>query len=308
MGVKFVDGANAPVDPPVAVIYGPPGVGKTSLALTVRKPALLDFDRGAHRSANKAGKAVLPINTWKDVVGMEAADVEPYSDIIVDTVGECLESLARDIVARDPAYGTNDALNLRGYGVLKTRFSKWLAFVRGCGKRVILIAHMNEEQKGDRTMERIIAQGASRNLIYQKADLMGRLLADAQGRYLTFNPSLAAYGKNPGLPDTRVPPPEKEPDLMERIMCAAYQKMCENAGQGGGEKPKAEQQQAQAQPAKPAKPEPFPDDVEGLNERVAKMVEEGAPVADKKAIVEHGEKLGLTFDGDAKKFTKGAPF
>jgi replication-associated recombination protein RarA len=35
----------------VALIYGDPGIGKTTLANTAPNPLLLDFDRGAHRSS-----------------------------------------------------------------------------------------------------------------------------------------------------------------------------------------------------------------------------------------------------------------
>lgn len=33
----------------LVVIYGQPGVGKTSLAFTAENPVLLDFDRGVER-------------------------------------------------------------------------------------------------------------------------------------------------------------------------------------------------------------------------------------------------------------------
>src|SRR5690606_38238567 len=35
----------------IVCIYGPPGLGKTTLGFSARKPLLLDFDRGAHRAA-----------------------------------------------------------------------------------------------------------------------------------------------------------------------------------------------------------------------------------------------------------------
>lgn len=35
------------------VIYGPPGIGKTSLAFTADSPLLLDFDAGSYRAANR---------------------------------------------------------------------------------------------------------------------------------------------------------------------------------------------------------------------------------------------------------------
>jgi hypothetical protein len=44
------------------VIYGPPGVGKSSLAFTADTPLLLDFDQGAHRAANR--KDIVRVAQW----------------------------------------------------------------------------------------------------------------------------------------------------------------------------------------------------------------------------------------------------
>lgn len=43
-------------------LYGPPGIGKTSLAFTAEAPLLLDFDQGAHRAANR--KDIVRVSAW----------------------------------------------------------------------------------------------------------------------------------------------------------------------------------------------------------------------------------------------------
>ena len=282
VSVKFIDGADASVGKPVVVIYGPPGSGKTTFALTADKPCLFDFDGGAHRAANKAGKAIVPIKQWPDIGGLTQADVAPYETIIADTAGECLDCIGRDIIETDPSYGSGGALTLRGYGVLKSRFAQWLSLLRSYDKNVILIAHMNEEQKGDKMMERIVAQGASRNLIYQQADVMGRVLVGPKGRYVTFNPALTAYGKNPGIEDTIIPPPSEAPNLMGQIIKAAIEKM--------GTVPAGDPSNG------------LPDNVEDLNKLVAKLKADKAAPAEKKRVVEHGTKLGFKFDKGSAQF------
>ncbi len=60
------------------LLYGQPGLGKTSLAFTCNAPLCLDFDKGAYRS--KQRKDALDIGTWSDVVELmkTPAALAPY--------------------------------------------------------------------------------------------------------------------------------------------------------------------------------------------------------------------------------------
>ena len=82
------------------LLYGQPGLGKTSLAFTCNAPLCLDFDKGAYRS--KQRKDALDIGTWSDVVELmrTPAALAPYQTIIVDTVGRCLDEITRHILDR----------------------------------------------------------------------------------------------------------------------------------------------------------------------------------------------------------------
>ena len=74
--------------------------------------------------------------------------------------------------------------------------------IRNYGVDVVLVAHAQEDTRGDDVVERIVASGSSKQEIYQQADLMGRLSVEGKQRSLSFNPSVAAFGKkcrSPGL-------------------------------------------------------------------------------------------------------------
>jgi hypothetical protein len=88
-------------------VYGQPGAGKSSLAFTAEAPLLLDFDRGAHRAANR--KDTVQVSAWSDVSDMGADDLAPYSTVIVDTAGRALDSLTADIIRRNPKAGRGGA-------------------------------------------------------------------------------------------------------------------------------------------------------------------------------------------------------
>lgn len=178
------------------VIYGPPGLGKTSLAFTTDKPLLLDFDNGSHRAANR--KDVVQVASWQDVSGITADDLAPFNTVIVDTAGRALDAITADIIRTDPKGHKNGALTLPGYGVLKTRFTTFLKLLNSFGKDVVLIAHMDEQRSGDDLIERLDVQGGSKGEIYKAADAMGRMSMVNGNLLLRFSPSDAAFGKNPG--------------------------------------------------------------------------------------------------------------
>ena len=203
------------VDRLTVCIYAQPGLGKTTLGFTAERPLLLDFDRGIHRAAVR-GDAV-QVGNWADIRGMVAADLEGYATVVVDTAGRALDLLAADIIKRDPKLGYGSTLNLQGYGRLKSEFASWLGFLRSTGKDVVLLAHMDEQRKGEETVERIDAAGSSKAEIYKQADLMGRVVYSAGQRVLTFRQTESAFAKAPpGVDSYQIPTPPG--DLLARVI------------------------------------------------------------------------------------------
>jgi hypothetical protein len=200
MPLKIVKGSDPiHVDQIVLTGYAPPGGGKTSLGFTADAPILLDFDRGAYRSANRGDS--VDAKTWQDAASITADDLTGYKTVVVDTVGRALDALAADIIGHDPKMGRGGALTLQGFGQLKTKFSAWLKLLRSFGVDVVLLAHVDEQRSGDETVERIDAQGASKNEIYKCSDAMGRLAFRNGKRVLLFSPTETAFGKNPAALD-----------------------------------------------------------------------------------------------------------
>lgn len=198
-------------------IYGQPGSGKTSLAFTAGAPLLLDFDQGAHRAANR--KDIVRVTAWDDVAGIGESDLADYATVVVDTAGRALDVLSADIIRRNPKLGRGGALTLQGYGALKAEFIAWLKMLNGFGKDVVLIAHMDEQRNGDDIIERLDVQGGSKGEIYKAADAMGRVAIRNGKRTLNFNPTDAAFGKNPGMLDPiEIPHPDKDPEFLAGIV------------------------------------------------------------------------------------------
>lgn len=185
-------------------IYSQPGLGKTSLAFTAESPILFDFDHGAHRAADR--KDTVQVENWSDVADVTAADLADYQTIILDTVGKALDALALDIIAKNPRVANGGALSQQGWGQLGTRFSAYLRKIKGFGKDIILISHMDEKADGDIIKERLKIAGGTKDLVLTDSDMIARISIFNKERRLIFSPTETSFGKDPaGLGDIAVP-------------------------------------------------------------------------------------------------------
>jgi hypothetical protein len=203
---------------PVFLIFGQPGICKTSLAYSTKDPLLLDFDNGAHRAANR--RDTLQIGSWADVAELMAnADaLAPYSTVIPDTVGRCLDVMTADIIRETPKLGPNGNLSQQGWGVLKNRFRTWTSSLRALGKDVLLVAHDKEDKDGDVRVVRPDIVGGSYGEVMKVADFVGYCYMSGKDRVLDFNPTDRWVGKNPAKWDPfKLPPIGKATTFMAEL-------------------------------------------------------------------------------------------
>lgn len=177
------------------MIYGAPGLRKSSLAYTAEAPLLLDFDKGAHRAFGR--KDTVLIESWADVANMTADDLAPFKTIVIDTAGRCLDAMSADIIKRDPRKQNGGALTQQGFGVLKSMYASWMAFLSSLGKDIVLIAHDKEEKKGDEFIFRADIQGSSHGEVFKRADGVAYLYTSGRDTVLDFSPTDRWRGKNP---------------------------------------------------------------------------------------------------------------
>jgi hypothetical protein len=207
------------VQHPVFLIFGQPGIGKTSLAYSTTDPLLLDFDNGAHRAANR--RDTLQIGQWQDVAELmgDRDALAAYRSVIPDTVGRCLDVMTADIIRESPKLGPNGNLSQQGWGTLKTRFRTWVASLRALGKDVLLVAHDKEDKDGDTRVVRPDIVGGSYSEVMKVSDFVGYLYMSGKDRILDFNPTDRWVGKNPGnWSPMKLPPIGKAQHFMAELM------------------------------------------------------------------------------------------
>lgn len=273
-------------------IYSQPGLGKTSLAFTASKPLMLDFDKGAYRAVDR--KDVVQVNDWRDVASINAADVAEFDTIIIDTVGKALDFLSQDILRSNSKLGYGGALNQQGWGQLGVRFSAFLKMLRGFGKDVVLISHMDEKSDGDQIKERLKISGGTKDLVLTDSDVIARISIYNKERHLVFSPTETSFGKDPanlvdiGLPDASAP---EFGDCLASIIAQIKDGL--NA-------------LSEAQIARKSEVEwftaalPEVKDAEGINALLSRAKKAGRDVAG--MLVARAKELQLEFDADAKEY------
>jgi hypothetical protein len=280
-------------------IYAPPGLGKTSLAFTADDPLLLDFDQGAYRSGNR--KDSVKVERWEDVCGIGPKDLEAYKTIVVDTAGRALDHLTTDIIASDAKAGRGGSLSIQGYGVLKSRFIGWLNMLKQFGKDVVLIAHSEEKQKGDETIERLDVQGGSKGEIYKASDCMGRIFIRGEKRMLDFSPRESGFGKNPAqLPVLEIPDFATDSNFLGKVMRQIKSKLNEETEVQREARAIQEEWKAKVSGAAD---EALTDLVKEIN---AANVSDNFRGIVKGQINDRAKASGLAWDAKAKSFKKAA--
>jgi len=180
------------------LVYGQPGTGKSTVALSAPNPVLLDFDGGAHRINAAHQVDTLQVNSWDDVLTvLRDGELNAYDSIVIDTAGKMLDYMSAYIVRTDPKMGMRDgSLSLKGYGSRKTMFVKFLSQVQSMGKNLIFVAHEKEDKDGDKRFIRPEIGGSSSADLIKELDLVGYMRKNGYQREICWTGTDQFYGKN----------------------------------------------------------------------------------------------------------------
>lgn len=190
------------------LIYGEPGIGKSTLALSAPSPVLLDFDGGVHRVNGAHIVPTLQVENYEQVIEALKEDLSDYQTIVIDTAGKMLDYMSAYIIKKNPKAASYDgSLTLKGFGARKQLFIDFLNNVSSLGKHVVFVAHGREEKKGEDRYVRPEIGGSSANDLIKELDLVGYMKAIGKERTIFWNPQEEFYAKNScNLPDaSKVP-------------------------------------------------------------------------------------------------------
>ncbi len=182
------------------ILYGAPGVGKTTLALSAPNPVLIDFDKGVSRVKAYHRRLTIVCDTYEEVLNdIQATEIKDCETIIIDTGGSFVSYLQDYVMRENPAVNKqkNGAISLKGFGAVKQEFQRFTNMVRDVmNKNVIYVFHSDEQKDKDgNPQQRLLCEGAARNIVWQPCDFGGYVQMIGNTRVVTFTPTQEFFAK-----------------------------------------------------------------------------------------------------------------
>jgi len=180
------------------LIYGQPGVGKTSLALSAPKPLLIDFDNGLRRVEKQYQTDSVQIESYQDLLDiLTKEDISAYETVVIDTLGKVIDRMGDWLALSNPKLKQFDGqLSQKGWGSIKGEFQRLLKLLEGKNKSVIFVSHEKEEKVDDKVNKRIDVSGSAGKDVIKELDFVGYMSIQGGKRTIDLSPNDSFYTKN----------------------------------------------------------------------------------------------------------------
>lgn len=216
------------------LIYGQPGTGKTTLALSADKPVLIDLDRGLYRVEKRFQCPSLQVENYQQILDLINSDeLRPFNTIVIDTLGKLVDRMGDFVARQNPKFKQGDGtLSMKAWGAIKVQFTALVKQIFNSNKSVIFVAHEKEDKDGDIRFVRPDVSGSSGKDIVKELDLMGYMEMKGNKRTVSFTPNEKYYAKNA----LNLPPVIEVPDttsgntfFRDKIVAAVAEKRRQEA-------------------------------------------------------------------------------
>jgi len=180
------------------LLYGNPGLRKSTTGLSAPSPLIIDTDKGWERIDARFRRAdYIQPETYQEILDDLAGDLTSYESLVFDTGGSLFTMMKDWLVKQDPKNGKRDgALSLQGYGSAAREFER---LMNQCfytlGKNVVIIFHAKEKQEGDQNIFRLDIEGQTANNVWKNMDLGGFMEMHGNKFTISFSPTERFFAK-----------------------------------------------------------------------------------------------------------------
>lgn len=181
----------------LGAIYGIPGGGKTTVALSMPSPLLIDTDLGMYRVQPEYRTDSVPVEKYQDILDVLNEDLSSYKTIVIDTLGKLIDLIADKVCSENPKFVQPDGtMSLRAWGLIKIEFKNLIKTIEKLNKNFILVAHEKEVMENDSRIIRPDVSGSAAKDIIKELDFLGYVEIYGKKRSISFTPSSRFYAKN----------------------------------------------------------------------------------------------------------------
>lgn len=183
------------------ILYGSPGIGKTTCALSAPDPILIDFENGVDRVRADHRKPTIVCENYEEVLkDIESPEVRDCQSIIIDTGGSFITYLKDWAMRTQPGckQKNGEFNSLKGYGVVKNEFASFTSRLRDAmHKNVIYVFHADEKaDKDGNPQQRLLCEGATKNSVWNSCDFGGYMQMIGDQRTIAFTPTQEYFAKS----------------------------------------------------------------------------------------------------------------
>lgn len=181
----------------VGCLYGQPGIGKTTLALSAPKPLLLDTDNGIHRVQSEYRVDCVQVKSYEDILEVLEEDLSDYETIVIDTLGELVNFMLKYFADKDKSLITRGGTyNIKIWGFIKQEFQNLKMKLQLLNKHLIFVSHTKEDKDGEIKNYRMDVAGSTSETVTKILDFLGFCEMLGKSRSISFSPSARFYAKN----------------------------------------------------------------------------------------------------------------